>query len=319
MKISLLTSLFAAWFGLAFCPATKANQAAEQQPPAAAKAPPTRAALAVTRDARGGQLLATCEIEGKPVNMIVDTGATHTSIDETFVRENLPSLPVSEITTPYRTNAPKPPKMVHASLLVDPLFVDRHPMLLLDFSGANSILHTPVQGVLGMNTMGCLPFVLNVRDKIFRFDTGLKHAPGMVKLRGRVDESNRLVIEARAKGGKSYDLLLDTGASATMLTAAAWQGGKGETVPLDSASIKGRTQEQAALATPTDMEIGDGLILRGVTPMLVGECLSNDAQTVGLLGLDSLGGIELYYFPPTPGKPHEPSGFYARKLDAPQP
>lgn len=290
----------------------RADLAVTRPTPVAAPPP------AIVRDARGGQLIAACKVEGKVVNMIVDTGATHTTLDETFTRVNFPSLNVSEVSGPYRTNAPKAPKMTRASLLVDSLAIEKHPILLLDLSSANGILQTPVHGVLGMNTMGCLPFVFNVRDKIFRYDAGLKPTPDMKKLRGRLDENNRLVVDARA-GGKHYALLLDTGASATLLTKGAWQGKKGAAVALDSASVKGRSKEEVLLAGPADFEIGDGLVLEGVTPMLVDERLSNDPQTVGLLGLDSLRGVELYYFPPAPGKQQEPGGFYARRLDASKP
>lgn len=301
------------------CSAAQPQAATPPPPPAAERtASPLLKPLAIVRDARSGQLIASCEVEGKPVNMIVDTGATHTTLDETFARNNLPSLAVSDITGPFQTNAPKPPKMTRANLLVTPLFVEKHPFLLLDLSGANAILKTPVQGVLGMNTMGCLPFVFNVRDKVFRYDTDLKYTPDMKKLRGRLDESNRLVVEARA-GEHSYELLLDTGASATLLTERAWRGEKGKTIPLDSASIKGRSQQNVHLASPIDFEIGDGLVLHEVAPMLVDECLSNDPQTVGLLGLDSLRNIEIYYFPPKPGQQQQPSGFYARELAPSQP
>lgn len=305
----------------ALCPAADVPSAATKTRAGAPPPTPARTAEAappVIRDARGDQLIATCEIEGKPVNMIVDTGATHTTLDETFTRTTFPSLKAADISGPFQTNAPRPPKMTRANLLVTPLFVEKHPILLLDLSGLNDILQTRVHGVLGMNTMGCLPFIFNVRDQVFRYDANLKHAPGMKKLRGHLDESNRLVLEARA-GGRSYALLLDTGASATLITQSAWQGETGESIPLDSASVKGRSTKEVLLAQPTDFEIGDGLVLHGVAPMLVGESLSNGAQTVGLLGLDSLKNVELYYFPPSPGQRRGASGFYARQLDAPEP
>ncbi len=267
---------------------------------------------AVVRDPAGGQLIAACEVEGKPVRLIVDTGASHTTLDASFMRRAFPNLPVSDVRLAGRTNVRQAPRLTMGSLRADRVFVRSHPLFLMDLSQANGILKTEIQGVLGMNTMSCLPFVFNARDAVYRNEPGLQKTDAMKKLRGRVDQNGRMVVDAKVEG-RTIPLLLDTGSSITLIPAGLWKAESGKTLRLDSADINGRAEEETQLGRPMDLEIGEGLVLKNVRPLL------SPQITEGLLGLDALRQIELYYLKEPSANGDGNGAYYGRALDAPKP
>ena len=267
--------------------------------------PPTAPVL---RDPTGGQLIATCEVEGQPVQMIVDTGASHTTLDEMFARRTFPRLSVSEVQLTGKTNVKRAPKLMKGCFRADRIFVEDHPLFLVDLSKANGMLKTNIQGVLGINTMSRMPFVFNAENAIYRSDPGLQKSPYMRKLHGTEDETGRPIVQAKA-GGKTLPLLLDTGSSITLLPESWWSAQGAEPLRIDAADVSGRKEQQVKLGRPMNMEIGDGLVLKNVRPVL-----SPDVKN-GQLGLDALRQIELYYLPEQ-GDNGSPSGaYYGRTLD----
>lgn len=271
----------------------------------------TPPACPVLCDPLGGQLIATCEVEGQPVRMIVDTGASHTTLDEAFARRALPHLPVSNVQLSGRTNVKRALKLMKGRFRADRIFVREHPLFLVDLSEANGMLKTDIQGVLGINTMSRMPFVWNATDVVYRCAPGLKKSCLMKKLHGTTDETGRLVIQAKA-GGKTLPLLLDTGSSITLLPESWWEAQGAEPLRFDAADVNGREEQQAKRGNPMDLEIGEGLVLKNVRPIL------SPGGKEGQLGLDALRQIELYYLPEHGGNGSSSGSYYGRALDTPQ-
>lgn len=268
-------------------------------------------AAPVLCDPASGQLIAACEVEGQTVRMIVDTGASHTTLDEMFARRAFPHLPVTDVQLSGKTNVKRAPKLMKGRFRAGRIFVRDHPLFLVDLSEANGMLKTNIQGVLGINTMSRMPFVFNAKNAVYRSDPGLQKSRHMKKLYGTADETGRLIIHAKA-GGNILPLLLDTGSSITLLPESWWGTQGAEPLRIDAADVNGRDERQVKLGRPMDLEIGDGLVLKNVRPILA------PGVENGQLGLDALRQIELYYLPEQ-GDTASPSGaYYGRALDTSQ-
>ncbi|MCC8022144.1 MAG: aspartyl protease family protein [Akkermansia sp.] len=263
---------------------------------------PGREYPSVEKSEVGGLVVSTLSIDGKPARLIVDTGASHTTLDLEFAGANFPDKKALPVVLLGATNVKTAPKLMKALLECgcsaggrDTFRRDDYPFYLMDLRELRRMMNDAVDGILGMNTMREAPFRFHAGGAIFSFPEDAEPAPDMFPLRGDPDAGDRLILMARA-GGREIPLLLDTGSSVTSVPEDLWEAGKGGMIHCDSTDINGRNRGMAAVGAPMDLEIGENLVLRQVRPLLQPKGGS------GILGLDALQDLEILRVPAnTPG------------------
>ena len=175
--------------------------------------------MTMNQDARCKQVLVTCLINGAPMRMMLDTGATHTVLHtESAARVPNPKW-LDTSFMQFRGNSAQRPKMLLASLYAGPAESEVHPLMVMDLSAVRSMMAEPVDGILGMDMLQHIPFTFNLKTGEMHW--GLPSGLELVPLNAVPDGTGRVVVQARC-GGKELPLLLDTGSSVTRVPEELW-------------------------------------------------------------------------------------------------
>ncbi|MBO5684738.1 MAG: retroviral-like aspartic protease family protein, partial [Akkermansia sp.] len=102
---------------------------AEQEPAAAPKDQSTDL-MTMTQDARCKQVIVTCLINGQPMRMMLDTGATHTVLHEESAAELKNARWIDTSKMLFRGNSSQRPKLLIAPLQVGPAESPEHPIMV---------------------------------------------------------------------------------------------------------------------------------------------------------------------------------------------
>lgn len=256
----------------------------------------------------GNLLVVSSQIDQKPVRLIVDTGATHTTLDSQFARDLFPNHPIRNVVLTGTTNAKESPKWMQASVTVGSLTVPTSPVFLINLDGLRLLMNNSADGVLGMDIMQKKAFRFLASAPLFEFTSTAISTAGYKHLSGVADQAGRLHVVARA-GSRDFSLLLDTGSSVTALPEDLWEAGEGETIDYDSADINGRSQGKIRLGAPMDITVGDGLVLKKIRPHLLPK------GSLGILGLDALKNVEILRIPCESGQ--NGGEWYGRTINHP--
>ncbi len=265
---------------------------AQEAAPASA-VPVPAVAPEMWRDARCGQFIARCRVNGHPARLMVDTGATHTVLAADFVARELPQLERVEGVR-LSGNARVAPELAVASVEAGGAALRRSHVLVMDLSGVNSLLAEPVEGILGMAQLCQLPFTLDLRAGGGGYWGELAPPCPSVRLEGRADAAGRLYVPTRAEGGSACLLLLDTGSSTTTWPAGQWGIGAqaADAVSrLRVADVNGARDTALSRGGFAELELPGGVRLPAVAPLL------QAGQGSHVLGLDALGGCLLIHRP----------------------
>ncbi len=242
------------------------------------------------RDARCGQFIAHCLIDGRPARMLVDTGATHTVVAQEFAARELPQLQMLEGVR-LAGNAEQSPRPAVATVAAGGRTLPPSLVLLIPLEGVNSMMGQPIDGILGMGHLRQLPFTLEVRQG----GLGQWQAPagdeGLMPLKGEADAAGRVFLTARC-GDSVCRLLLDSGSNTTTWPAAQWPAGAQANGNLHVADVNGaRALAAGVRGKPADLELAGTLVLRRVSPLLL------QGESGHVLGLDALDGYCLIHRP----------------------
>lgn len=235
------------------------------------------------KDPETGLLLIRARLNGKPCTLILDTGTTHTAFDERYIRNNFPNQPLSSVTLKPGTNIQTTPRaFAVTSLEVGSSVQQSFLGIVLDMSSIRTALGTPVDGILGMNSLGTAPFLLSASRGIFQWLPGASKPPrDFLPIPHRTNAMGSLTLPCRANG-RSLDFLVDSGASFSSVPARHWP--PGTSVSLQTADINSGIvrSEQARRGVPCDIRFGNALFLPQMEPLLT----ENDIPCI--LGLDML-------------------------------
>ena len=244
--------------------------------------------MKMDRDARCKQVLVTCLVNGQPMRMILDTGATHTVLHEESAAtlKNAHWLDVSKMK--FKGNSVQRPKMLIASLQVGSGVSPKHPVIVVSLAAVRSMMAEKVDGIVGMDILGSLPFTFDLKnnDCFWGYPAGTPFIP----LCGERDPNGRLMVRVKS-GDKESTLLLDTGSSVTRIRAADWSPGvegeiSGQVGDIDTAARLKLTEGK-----PGRLELAPGVFLKEIKPLLC-----NDAERT-MLGMDALANATLVHIP----------------------
>lgn len=244
--------------------------------------------MKMDRDARCKQVLVTCLVNGQAMRMILDTGATHTVLHEESAAKlkNAHWLDVTKIK--FKGNSEQRPKMLIAALQVGPGVSPQHPVIVVSLAAVRSMMAEKVDGIVGMDILGSLPFTFDLRDNdcYWGYPAGMRPIP----LRGERDPNGRLMMRVKS-GDKESSLLLDTGSSVTRIRAKDWAPGiageiSGQVGDIDTAAHLKLTEGK-----PGRLEAAPGIFLKEIKPLIC-----DDADRT-MLGMDALANTALVHIP----------------------
>lgn len=254
--------------------------------------------MAMNQDARCKQVLVTCLVNGAPMRMMLDTGATHTVL-HTESAARVPNAQwIDTSMMRFLGNSAQMPKMMLGSLHAGPAESEMHPFMVMDLSAVRSMMAEPIDGILGMDMLQHIPFTFDL--KAGEIYWGLPSGVELVPLHATPDGTGRVVVNARC-GGKEMKLLLDTGSSVTRVIGEQWAPGAGAEIGAQIGDIDSRQGIKVMEGKPGDIELGPGVFAKAVAPIL---CKAGDGPTI--LGMDGLNGVILVHIP----KEGSPGGMF---------
>lgn len=250
--------------------------------------------MTMTQDARCKQVVVTCLINGQPMRMMLDTGATHTVLHtESAARlKDARWLDTSKMN--FRGNSSQRPQLLIAQLLAGPAESPEHPVMVMNLGAVRSMMAEKIDGILGMDILHALPFTFDLRSGEFYW--GIPQDAKLVPLYAAADGTGRVTVQGRC-GGKNVHMLLDTGSSVTRVFSDEWAPGEGAEIGAQIGDIDSATGVKLMEGAAGDMELGPGVTAKGVTPLL---CNRNELP---MLGMDGLRGLVLVHVP-TEDSPH---------------
>ena len=262
---------------------------ADTQPAPATTPQATQAdVMTMNRDARCGQVLVTCLIGGKPMRMMLDTGATHTVLHKESATTVTDGRWLDTSKMKFNGNANQKPEILISSLVAGPAVAPEHAFMVLDLSAVRGSLAEPLDGILGMDVLGSVPFTFDLRKNEYYW--GLPSQGKIAQLRGAQDPFGRLFIQAKC-AGKDLPLLLDTGSSITRVAPEQWApGAKGE-VTAQVGDVNEAARVTVQEGNPADIEVAEGVVLKQISPIF------GDNSAPPVLGMDALKDQVLIHLP----------------------
>ncbi len=248
----------------------------------------------MVQDARCKQVLVTCLINGKPMRMMLDTGATHTVLHNESADSLKHAQWLDTSRMEFKGNSSQRPRILLASVQAGQLAEPQHPILVLSLESVRSMMAERIDGILGMDILGRLPFTFAPASGSFHW--GAPSGATLTPLYGTRDDAGRMLVQAQVKG-RPVEVLLDTGSSLTRVYADEWKPGKAGKKQAKVSDVDSAGQKQVVLGKAADMELAPGVLIRNVSPAF---CSRDDRS---MLGMDVLKDVVLVHLP-TVGTPY---------------
>lgn len=253
--------------------------------------------MKMNQDARCKQVLVTCLINGAPMRMMLDTGATHTVLHTESAAKvpNAQWIDTSHIQ--FNGNSEQRPKIMLGSLHAGPAESPIHPFMVMNLGAVRSMMAEPVDGILGMDMLSHIPFTFDLKsgDLYWGTPTGKE----LVPLNAVPDGTGRVIVQGRS-GKKTIPMLLDTGSSITRVPKELWAPGVGSEIGAQMGNIDTSAGIKVLEGKPGDIELGPGVSAKAVAPIL------STTEEPAILGMDGLNGVILIHVP----QENSPSGLF---------
>ncbi|MBR3926661.1 MAG: retroviral-like aspartic protease family protein [Akkermansia sp.] len=272
----------------AICMMMSLSPGAETTAPAPPQASTVVDLMKMEQDARCGQVVVTCLVNGQPMRMMLDTGATHTVLHEESVARlrNVRWIDTSRMQ--FRGNSNQKPKLIQASLRVGPGRAPQHVAMVVNLGAVRSMMAEPIDGIVGMDILGSLPFTFDLRSG--KMYWGSPEGATLVPLHGSRDDNGRMMIQVNCEG-HSMELLLDTGSSVTRVYRNDWKPGTDREVVAQLGDVDTATRSRVMRGKAADLELAPGIISPQVSPLI---CPDEDRS---MLGMDALQNQILVHLP----------------------
>lgn len=248
---------------------------------------------AMVRDARCGQVLVRCSMNGVPLRLMLDTGATHTVLDPSVAARIPGARKMDTAGMQFNSSSSRNvPDIYLMQTEVGGRTFSPHPVLVLPLGGVMQMMATPIDGILGMDVLKHLSFTLDFRPN-GQSHWGEANDGVAVHLNARPDDNYCPMLTVKVGGKEISNVLLDSGSSSTIFAAEDWSAGVERSVTVQTADVNGGAAEGISIGKEMTVELAPGAEQQ-VRPQLRGAKRSDAA---GLIGVDTLRGFRVIYSP----------------------
>lgn len=189
---------------------------------------------------QNGMPLVEAEVDGVKCTLLVDTGASHTTLDLGFVTNRLAQVELREVELVGNTNVAMAPKFAGVSKLkIGETILEVEGMMVLDLGHLSASVGKRVDGILGMNHLRQRPCLISLKRGEIKWNPEEAETEGFRQVRVR-PRGMTYEILAIGPDGKRMALLVDTGSSFTFVSSALWEEGEDE-VRLGATDVNART------------------------------------------------------------------------------
>lgn len=240
------------------------------------------------------------EVEGVPAKMLVDTGASHTTLDLNWVRKHFPNAQVQLVSvggggSPYGFAQNSLPLMPLKKFSVGKNQFFDFWVPLVDLRGLQAALPElkEVVGVLGMNTLGAAPCRISFKTRSMQWLS--KAALAKIGKKEKLQTSLRsgspcFMVHAHSpKDGKPLPLLLDCGAVVSCVPESFWTAARPEKQMSRITTAAGVRDVEIAFGVPAELKLSSACVLKNLSPQLI----PSGAAPKYLLGADALSQTDL--------------------------
>lgn len=182
-----------------------------------------KGAIPLQRDQKSNLLIARCILNGIPCNLIVDTGASHTTFDAAFIKKYFPDIPLQPVTISAPTNVKSAPLLFPLKTFsMGGLQINHFYGMVLDLAPLRNANQISVDGILGMNYLAFHPFIFSVKNATLQFlaPDEVKNLPKQA-LNAVLRPSGTFDIKCTLKQ-QHITLLMDSGSSLSFAPLALW-------------------------------------------------------------------------------------------------
>ena len=247
--------------------ASMACMAGQDDPFWAATAPRKECRVHLKLLSRNNMPLVEAEVDGAKGTFLLDTGATHTTFDLAFVKENLPQAKLTPVAMMAESNVAGAPRYmrVKSMKLGAAEFCDFGAMAL-DLSHLHASVGAKVDGILGMSTIGRVPCIVSFGAGEVVFVPGKESLAGFGRPVQRSLSDPMSVLLPVKFGDRTVEVLVDSGASFTFLSRETGWPTTGEAASVPAVDINGKAKLAPLVGKKGVLPVGDGI---EVSPLVV--------------------------------------------------
>lgn len=228
------------------------------------------------------------ELDGVKATLLLDTGASHTTLDYGFVKTALPNAPLQQIAITGSTNVAVAPKLVGVkTITVEGMKLEGEMVMTIDLSHLGTAIGRPVHGILGMNHLGLYPSIVSLKKGTIKWNPTNEELAGFHPLMAR-KTGTTFEIMTKTPNGKFAAMLLDTGSTFTFVTPDVWEESE-ENIAMSAADVNKNAQIGYTRGKKGELNFGRGFKLE-LAPFI-----STDGKSQ--IGSDLLKDIDIYLYP----------------------
>ena len=244
-------------------------QGAEGDPFWAASAPTNEVRVAMEVLEGRNMPLVKAKLNGVELIMLLDTGATHTTFDLSFVKRAMPDAELKPVMLVGDSNVEGVPSYFQVgSLEVGGAKFGDFGAMALNLSHLPSAIGAKIDGILGMNTIGRVPVLISLSKGEVVFCPGEEARKGFEKWTTRFPGDPMSIVLKAVNDGKAFGMIVDSGASMTFLLAATGWQTIGEKADFPAVDINGSTGLAPQRGVPGRLVVGGELALE-IAPLVV--------------------------------------------------
>lgn len=234
--------------------------------------------------------LVEASVDGEACTLLVDTGASHTTLDLNFVTNRLSKVELQEVQLMGLTNVRMAPKYAAISELKVGSAIFEGGLMAIDLKHLSKGVGRKVDGILGINHLRIKPCVISLKRGELIFDPSEAELAGFHKVLTR-DRGNTFELIVKLPSGRIEPMLVDTGSSFTFINRELWPEAK-ETVSMATTDVNEKADSAFVKGEKGELNCGKGYKLT-VEPMLTPETNRNQ------LGADLFKRVDIYLAPNT--------------------
>lgn len=208
-------------------------------------------------------------VDGTSCTLLVDTGASHTTLDLGFVTNRLAGAALREVELVGRTNVASAPKFVETkALTIGEMTFKTEGLMALDLSHLSGAVGRRVDGILGMNHLRETPCILSLKRKTLTWNPPRAEYARFIPLNVR-DCGTTFEVLTTTPTGARVALLVDTGSTFSFLDEALWPAAE-EEVKMSAADVNQRAEAAFKRGKSSEIACGDGVLIT-LSPILTPE------------------------------------------------